>query len=210
MGLRQPVSEESSLVARKALNPLVANAAQSFLQKNSIQTASQAMNAGLFHSLDSTTEGSHLVSWAKQLGVSPQVLHSLLPALLHFQELGLSSKSFLQGLMLFYGIFTGASQNSVSNLTWVLLKGMMILETQTQLNQVHSPLLDELGALLSTSRRRLRRRTKKRTSGLDKVARKDSCLADMDAQETAQDDEALIDLWPKKESNNPSMSFFYM
>lgn len=210
LGLQHLSVEQATSPLRLTSHSQVPNNAQSILPKNFIQTASHAINTGLFHSLDSSTEGLHLVSWAKQLGVTPQVLYTLLPALLHFQEASPSAKPFLQGLMLFYGLFTGASQSNISNLTWVLLKGMMILETQTQLSQAHSPLLDELGALLSTSRKRIRRRNKKRRSGIEKVSRKETCLADLNAQETTQDNEALIDLWPKKESNNPAMSFFYM
>ena len=184
---------------------------QFFFSSTKLNSGAASLASSLFvNSSHSDTEGMHWVKWAQQLGLPIQNMHSVMPMLTHFQEASPAAKSFLQGFMIFYGIFAGVSQSNLSNLSWMLLKGMMILETRTQLNQVHSPLLDELGALLSTSRRRLRRQNRKRASGLDKVSRKDSCLADMDAQETAPDDEALIDLWPKKESNNPSMSFYYM
>lgn len=199
-------SDRSSL-ASQILVGAVQRLLQSVISRLPSQGASQELL--LKQSIASNPEAAHLLEWGMQLGVSPKVLASLLPFLAQVQESTVSSRPLFQGLAFLFTAFTNLFQMNSSNLTWMLLKGMLILETQAQMSQVHSPLLDELGALLSTSRRRLRREAKKRMSPLDKVSRKDSCLADMDAQETAPDHEALIDLWPKKESNNPSMSFYY-
>jgi len=155
------------------------------------------------------SEGMHLIQWSAQLGISPQSLHALLPFLAQFQDLTAPARPLLQGMMLLFGMFASLPQQSISNLSWVLLRGMMILETQAQAGPLHSPLLDELGALLSTSRRRLKKEAKKRLSSVDKVSRKDASLLDANPEEE-DGVEALIDLWPKKESNNSSMAFYYM
>ncbi len=155
-------------------------------------------------------EGLHFIQWAAKLGVSPQNLAILLPFVAHFNEAVPHEQPVLQGLFALLGILTGSSQMSLASLTWPYLKGMMIFENYAKLNSFHSPLLDELGALLSTSRRRLRKEAKKRISNLDKVSRKDAYLAEADPQEKEEDMESLIDLWPKKESNNSSSSFYYM
>ncbi len=155
-------------------------------------------------------EGLHFIQWSNQLGVPLQALALLLPFVVQVQEAAPQAHPALQGLFSLFGLFGGIPQMSMATLTWPYLKGMMILENYAKLNLLHSPLLDELGALLSTSRRRLRKEAKKRISSLDKVTRKDAYLADADTQENEEDLEALIDLWPKKESNNSSTAFYYM
>ncbi|GEM_PF-5715175 len=109
-------------------------------------------------------------------------------------------------------LLVGAALNpTVNNSWWVLTRGLAQLFQLEIFNpRIHSPLLEELGALFSTSRRRLRKETKKRILNLDRVSRKDSFLAEADPQEKEEEKEALLDLSPKNDSNNSSTSFYYM
>lgn len=156
------------------------------------------------------SEGYHLVNWALKLGVPLPVIQTLIPALFHVQETHVLGRSFWQGLFVLYGIFAKVPYLNFSNLSWPMLKGIMLTENPEMLKSYHSPLLDELGALLSTSRKRLRKEAKKRISYLDKVSRKDSYLAEADTQEKEEDIENMLDVWPKKETDSSSTSFYYM
>lgn len=201
MSLRVPSSSQT-----------ITTSAQRFFSVSNPALSPSYVSAALWTSLRSppASESLHLIQWTNQLGVPPQLLPVLLPALIQFQESAPQAKAFLQGFILLFGLLAAIPQNNISNLSWVLLKGMLVFENHSQILSSHSPLLDELGALLSTSRRRLRKEAKKRISNVDKVSRKDSFLAEADPQENEEELEALIDLWPKKESNSSSTAFYYM
>jgi hypothetical protein len=86
-------------------------------------------------------------------------------------------------------------------------KGMEI-----QLKTYHSAMMDELGALLSRSTRRERKRDQKRVSRADRVQRKDQSLpvdSDLhDGEETLPDD---VDAWTQSSSRSDESGFtFYL
>lgn len=93
---------------------------------------------------------------------------------------------------------------------WGFMKGLVqFISYQFSNMGTHSPLLDELSALMGASRRRLSKESKKRISAFDRVNRKDSFLAEADSQEKEEDPEALVDLLPKCDSNDSSTSFYW-
>lgn len=93
---------------------------------------------------------------------------------------------------------------------WGFMKGLVQFINYQFLNMgTHSPLLDELSALMGASRRRLSKESKKRISAFDRVNRKDSFLAEADSQEKEEEPEALVDLLPKCDSNDSSTSFYW-